>query len=325
MHGASVGTFLNLEDAVLRNPSGPALFLNQSKIGDHLSINGISAEGRGTAANVSVLRSVVGGQVNATGLQSINEDGTAFAADYTRIGHDFTIDSVCLRGRSDEGVLRLYETKIDGRLTWKSEHIENALGRRFEVVLDGLTYRGLPSGVAPLEWLRMLRTRMPAYVPQPYRMLVAAAQAAGDDHLARRVLIGQRKEQLASGSVGTAERLWGWVTGLTLGYGYRPWKALIALLLVIVASALMHWLLGLGGLVHLNPDKTAASCTLTERIVLGVDLAIPLVTTPTAASCTPNASWRGQWLTYGALSFQILGWAFATLFVAGFTAAVRRP
>jgi hypothetical protein len=70
-----------------------------------------------------------------------------------------------------------------------------------------------------------------------------------------------------------------------------------------------------------HPDQP---CPRTDRIVLGVDTALPLVTTAVGTTCLSRPTRAGQVITVAGLTAQILGWAFATLFVAGFTGAVRK-
>jgi hypothetical protein len=78
-----------------------------------------------------------------------------------------------------------------------------------------------------------------------------------------------------------------------------------------------------GGLVQ--PAPVPAPCTAVQRVGVGLDLSIPLVKTGAREHCDVTESAAGQSLTVVGLVLQLLGWAFATLFVAGFTGAVRRP
>ena len=55
---------------------------------------------------------------------------------------------------------------------------------------------------------------------------------------------------------------------------------------------------------------------------MGIEYSLPLVDTGVSTTCTTVS--HGQWLILFGLMLQLLGWAFATLFVAGFTNAVRK-
>lgn len=62
-----------------------------------------------------------------------------------------------------------------------------------------------------------------------------------------------------------------------------------------------------------------------EQVIRAADIAIPLVKTSNQPSCEFNTNTEGgQWsVTIGWL-IQLLGWTFATLFVAGFTGVIRK-
>jgi hypothetical protein len=51
---------------------------------------------------------------------------------------------------------------------------------------------------------------------------------------------------------------------------------------------------------------------------------LPLVSTPVGSTCLTRNTKSGQIITVAGLGAQVFGWAFATLFVAGFTSAVRK-
>jgi len=80
---------------------------------------------------------------------------------------------------------------------------------------------------------------------------------------------------------------------------------------------------GEGGLA-LAGSAASAPCSLVRRIVVGLDTGLPLVSTA-AGACRPTDTESGDALTVAGWVLQALAWAFATLFVAGFTGAVRRP
>jgi hypothetical protein len=154
-----------------------------------------------------------------------------------------------------------------------------------------------------------------------------ARRAAGHDGEVRRILMAQRRDQIDRGALtGRAERAWARLTGLTLGYGYQPWRALLALLVVAMSAVILALALGAhGGIARTNPQPPAATrCSAMERIGVGLDLGLPLIKTGARDHCDTTASTTGQALTVTGWGLQLLAWAFATLFVAGFTSAVRK-
>jgi hypothetical protein len=174
-----------------------------------------------------------------------------------------------------------------------------------------------------LDWLDLVRSGTPWYAAQPYQQLAAACRAAGHDKDARRVLMEQRRDQLQRSTSTASERVWSRTTGLTLGYGYQPWRALVLLLLVAATSVALA--VGVGGDGGLAAASSPAPCPLVQRIGVGLDTGLPLVSTAARDVCRPTNTDLGNALTIAGWILQVLAWAFATLFVAGFTGAVRRP
>ena len=74
--------------------------------------------------------------------------------------------------------------------------------------MDGFTYSGVPLGVTCPDWLELLRAATPRYAAQPYQQFAAAHKAMGQESDVRRVLIAQRKAQLASDGVDAKDRVW---------------------------------------------------------------------------------------------------------------------
>jgi hypothetical protein len=150
-------------------------------------------------------------------------------------------------GAGEQVVLALTGARVGGALRLVPVRWEHRQDPRRRMAVDGLTYTGLPqvsvSGVgAAGGWLGLLREATPEYAAQPYQQLAAGHRAAGHDGAARRVLMQQRRDQLDRRAVtDPAERAWARLTGITLGYGYQPWRALLFLLAVVTTSvALGH-------------------------------------------------------------------------------------
>jgi hypothetical protein len=118
--------------------------------------------------------------------------------------------------------------------------------------------------------------------------------------------------------------MWTRLTGLTLGYGYHPWRALIGMLAVLILAVVMCLSAG-DGLAHTNDCPTPGkACSSIERINVGLNLGVPLVNTGTQTTCGITNTSSGHHLIIAGWILHALAWAFATLFIAGFTAAVRK-
>ena len=139
----------------------------------------------------------------------------------------------------------------------------------------------------------------------------------------------QRDHELARADTRWPERLWGWITKVTLGYGYQPWRALLFLAAVVVVSCVLAVALGAHGALA-QTSKTATpgrSCTVVQQVSVGLDLNLPVGTSVARADCdltTDSASATAAWLTAAGWVLQLLAWVFAALFIAGFTSAVRK-
>ena len=117
-------------------------------------------------------------------------------------------------------------------------------------------------------------------------------------------------------------KAWLRLTSWTLGYGYRPWLALVWLAAVATVAVVLTTVAGAaGGLAHPGQSEP---CTTMERAAVGVDWSLPLLGTAVRDRCQPTATVTGQWLTAAGWVLRLLGWGFGTLFVAGFTGAVRK-
>lgn len=180
-----------------------------------------------------------------------------------------------------------------------------------DVQLEGLVYEGLPRDATVDEWMSLLATRTPYYSTQPWVQLAAAHQAAGHERDVRRIRVAQQRDLRRRGQLSRWGRTWHLVRGVTVGHGYRPGLALVWLAGVLAVSV---------GVVLLSG---AVRCTVVEQVGYALNVATPLVKVD-AARCTVDSSASGQFVLATTWLLQILAWAFATLFVAGFTGLVRR-
>jgi hypothetical protein len=154
-------------------------------------------------------------------------------------------------------------------------------------------------------------------------------RAVGHDRDVRQILIAQRQAQLDRGVLTGRERLWTRITGITLGYGYQPWRALLFLLGVVVTSVVVAVSLGAhGALIHpLDPKNPAAAtvpCSVTERVDVGLEVGAPFLDTHAQDRCMTTNTATGIGLSYSTRALQLLAGALAALFIAGFTGIVRK-
>jgi hypothetical protein len=282
-------------------------------------------DGEFTAAGaVRLLGAVITGDLTCSGakITGTDTDGDALVADRVKVGDSLLLDDGFLAC----GAVRLVGAHIGGSITLDVAAIRDPSGKPGMLAIDGLVYEGLPSFPPPDEWLDVLRERTNEYSPQPYRQLAAASQAAGHDAFTRKVLIAQRRDQLSRTDMTWTEKTWGQITHITLGYGYQPWRALIGLLGVVILSVILSVSYGAqGGLVHTETSPSpGASCSTLERVGVGLDFAIPVVRSGAGGTCAATQTVAGNTVTVSGWVLQLAAWSLATLFIAGFTGAVRK-
>ena len=329
--GAHVSGQLACEGASLRNDSGPALDADGLQVGESIFLrDGFTAIGAGEIGAVRLINAHVGGNLFCDGAKLRNPTGPALDADSLQVDRTMLLHDgfTATGGGADVVVVDLTSVRVGGALMFDPEQLVHTADPHRRLAVGGLTYAGVPEPISAREWLDLLRDGTPSYAAQPYQQLAAGYRGLGDDRQAREILMAQRDDQLAR-AAGWRERLWGWITKVTLGYGYQPWRALLFLAAVLALSCLLAWALGSSGALA-QTDKTATPgrpCTVIQQISVGLDLNLPVGTSVARAKCdltTDSASITAAWLTVVGWVLRLLAWAFAALFIAGFTSAVRK-
>ncbi|OIJ68523.1 hypothetical protein [Streptomyces mangrovisoli] len=178
------------------------------------------------------------------------------------------------------------------------------------LVLDGTVYDTLRPALtakARLPWLG----RDPAgFTPQPYEQLAAVHQRHGRDAEARTVLVA--KQRGLRPTLAPPARLWSLLQDATVGYGYRPLRALWVLLCLLAAGSALFALrpptpVGGGPYPHFQP------------LVYTLDLLLPLVDLGQERAYAPSGVM--QWC---AITLIGTGWLLATTVAAGAGRVLRR-
>jgi hypothetical protein len=326
--GAHLGGNLECTDATMHNKTGSALNADRLRVDQNVFLRGgFEAVGAGNKGAVRLLSAHLG-RLDCSSATMRNDSGPALDAQGLQVDqHVFLSDGFEAIGAGNDVTLDLSHVRIGGVLVFAPTRLEHTAGPRARLALDGLTYAGHPVRTSSPDWLRLLREDTRSYAAQPYQQFAAAQRAAGHDGEARKTLMAQRRDQINRGALtGRAERAWAQLTGLTLGYGYRPWRALLFLLGVATIAVVLAVVLGTrGGVARTDPNPPSATeCSVVERVGVGLDIGLPLIKTGTQDHCDTTSSTTGQVLTVAGWVLQVLAWAFATLFVAGFTSAVRK-
>ena len=328
---AHIGGQLEGEGASLRNDSGAALIADSLQVDQGMFLTrGFSAAGAGELGAVNLRGAHIGSGLECDGASLRNGSGAALIADSLQVDQDMSLaGGFTAIGGGDGVAVQLTGARVGGTFVFDPARLEHSADARGRLAVDGLIYAGVPERISTRDWLRLLRDGTRGYAAQPYQQLAAGHRALGHEREARGILMAQRDDQLARTHTRWPEGLWGRITKVTLGYGYQPWRALLFLTGVVVLSCVLAVVLGSHGALA-QTGKTAApgrSCTLLQQAGVGLDLNLPVGTSVARDRCDlvkDSTSVTASWLTAGGWVLQLLAWAFAALFFAGFTSAVRK-
>jgi hypothetical protein len=351
--GANVSGQLNLTDARLSAPIAPALNAERITIGNGLFLTnsvGTSNSPRGTfcflGAAVTGPFELDGTRLQCTNGPALNADwltvaGSVFLNEGFTAGSDCKRGTIRFQGASVTGQLNLNDAsltnstndgpglvvigaRIGSDLVLPTRALDNLGNRSVLVSLNGLQYPFVPRGATHREWLTLLAHHTPAYAAQPYQQLAAVHRAAGHEREAREILIAQQRDFRRRGELGGGRRLLHLASGAFIGHGHRPFRALgylagVCLLAGITSLAAF----ALGTTIRATPP--GGPCSPAEVFGLAADTALPLLKTGGAKRCEfATTTAAGQVFFATSYILQMLGWAFATLFVAGYTGLVRK-
>lgn len=337
---------LHLQGATLTNPQGRALTTDQLTVRQSVRCDGLSAKGQ-----VSLIAMSVGGQVSFAGATLVNPEGYALLAQNIRVDLDvgcregFTAEGqVDLMQAQIGGVLDLSGAKLTG-------HDEMALGLRAariarlellpaeapngpvdltnarvdalrddpstwpaDLELDGLVYETLHSvgDVSVRDRLSWLTRQRGGYKPQPYDQLAAAYRHEGDEEAARQVAIAKQRQRRSQ--LNFLGKAWNWLLYVTVGYGYRTWRAGIWLAALTVAGS---WVFNLA----YPRDFVPAGDSPPEfhPVAYTLDTVLPIV------DLGHQRAWVAQDVAmYASWLFIAAGWVLTTAVVAGVTSVLKR-
>jgi hypothetical protein len=179
-----------------------------------------------------------------------------------------------------------------------------------ELSIDGLTYRALEPRLPARQRLRWLALDPGGHQSQPYEQLAAEYVSAGQAAQARTILY--TRERMQRRAMTPLARVWGIVQDVTLGYGYRPWRALAWLAL----------LLGLGSIVfgvRPPPPLQASSAPHFSPVIYTLDLLLSVVDLGQKHAFNPAGA--EQWLSYLLIA---AGWVLVTTLAAAAARVLRR-
>lgn len=266
----------------------PGLDASYARIGGDLNCTD------GSFGLVKMIGTQVSGQINFSGAV-LSGRPEAFDAYEMTAQELILVPREPMTGQVDLSYAR-FRRLIDSPETWPPK-----------LVLEGLTYDTVnPSLPAEqrLEWL----ARSDGYSVQPYEQLAAMYRQLGDEAEVRQVLIGRLRRRRAARP--WYARGWGYLQDWTVGYGYRPLRALIWLVAAVLMGTIFFTMTG-------RPPQTTAKPPNFHPFIYSVDLLIPVINLGQRTAYAPTGF--EQWV---AMSMVALGWIFTMTITSGISRVV---
>ena len=181
-----------------------------------------------------------------------------------------------------------------------------------------------------------VETRKRVFTTQPYEQLATVYRRAGQDTEAREVAIARRRDLRRYGDLTPHRQLGNWLLDKSIRYGYRTSRAIVFWAILYAIAFLIFWIAQhQGNLIIATMQKASNSppdamhCTSNYPCfypaAYAMDTVFPLINVRQATYWDTNGSapWGLALEIFTWVSI-VLGWALATLAVAGYTGLIRR-
>jgi len=361
---AKIGGDFDCENGSFINSSGNAISADGMKVkGYVLFRNGFRAEGE-----VRLLGAEIDADIECGEGSFVNTKGIALNANSVKIKGNLLLSD----GFNAEGQLIFIKAIIDGGFQYQGiDSPEKAeldlrsakIGTLYDeqkswpdkgkLHLSGLVYdeiydKAPTDAKSRIEWLNLQDDDK--YRPQPYEQLAKVLKAAGREEQAKKILIEKNKARIRLGNLNRIDKLWLKFLGWTVGYGYRPWNALIyCLVFYLLGVVYFHqgWKTGV-----MSPVKPNAYVRVDGRETMEIrqdypcmsawaysaDVFIPLVNLHQKEFWLPNARltnarllserWvmrvSGERLCWWLWVETLSGWVLTTLLIVGVSGLIRK-
>ena len=267
----------------------------------------------------------------------INKDGFAISADGMEVK-----GNVFLReGFRAEGRVSLVGATVGGHFFWSNVNLtektildlrnakagvlwddEKSWPAKGNLFLDGFIYENI-GDYAPkdarsrIEWLN--RQGEERFRPGPYEQLAKVLEKIGHNEDAIKILIEKEERLTRLSSFGWWTRLW---KGTTIGYGYRPWRALRFIVPFILFGCIVFWR-GYKTGVIIQADKEAYYKF--NALIYSIEMFVPVVDLRMKKYWMPDANKLWGAIIRGYMWIHIsAGWIFTTLLIAGLTGLIKK-
>jgi hypothetical protein len=290
---ANISGFLDIANAHLSNPGGHALFAPGISVGVNLTCrepNPADFEG-----SVVLDYAQIAGELDLTGVQ-FDETSGPLRCTYL-VAERMRLPLAPINTLVDLSHARVEILEADPEYTPR--------GLRADELTYTVLEPRLPAS-ARVAWL----SHQGDYLPQPYEQLAAAYRRIGHDADARSVLLAKERRRHQNSPLWP--RVWGFLQDVTIGYGYRPARAGLWLITLLIIGTVVFSL-------HPPAPINSNAAPAFNPFFYSLDLLLPVVTYGQQAAYAPRGLY--QWLAYGLMT---AGWILATTIIAGITRALSR-
>jgi hypothetical protein len=331
---------LNLSAGHFRGDGQPTVSVVAATVsGDALLHDGFESDGM-----VDFRLTTVGGSLSFNAVRFIGGGATGLNAERAKVGGTLYWTEITATPRT---VLDVEDAEV-GAL-WDDPQSWPGPGH---LLINGLVYKNF--GEAPDDArvrLRWLALQPPGYRAQPFNQLAGVLHNDGREIEAVTVMIAKRDTRRRFGGLTFAERAWQLLLKVTIGYGYRPLRALWWIVaFVLLGTSLFGWGYRAGLVTPTRPRAYESFIAEGEcpkhyppfnSFVYSLENFLPLVDLHQAAHWRPNPRHtRDHQITLFArrrdlgkiegsalriyLWMHILaGWTLTPLFVAGITGLIH--
>jgi hypothetical protein len=266
----------------------------------------------------------IGGDLDLDGVQLVNPDGDALSARRCQIGGTLHF-RLATRAVGKVDLAYAQVGVLDDKLaSWPK--IFNLLG---------CSYRALAAkNRDPSQRLKWWLSSSEPFSPDVYSQLAEVYRRSGEEGHAREVAIERVWKRTQQPDLSRWVRAWRYFFGCTVAYGYKPWRALVGLIVLFGVGWISFALPPAQNVMVHEPHniegpKHAADChedyPCFSPLVYSLDTLLPIVDLHQESNWVP-ASERPWGLAYEILTWVLiaLGWILTTAVVAGIGSLWRR-
>lgn len=318
--GAKIDGQFDCEGAIFENPDGYAF----------------NADGIETSGNCFLKRVKATGEVRLPGAKIGRQlDCTGAVFDNPKS------DALNIQAAEIKGPIILREIKLLGILNLSYAHVttlvdeENGWPEKGKLSLAGFEYNSIAIGSITtakkrLDWIRLQGSEN--FSLQPYEQLAKVFRQMGHESEAKEILIGKNKDICKFGNIKWYSWLWNKFIGLTIAYGYKPWRAGLGLLGFFIFGCFLFHQANETGLMEITKERVYMDESYSDlhitppqypefnSCMYSLDTLIPVLDLHQEEYRLPKAGFYRGYLWFHI----ICGWILTTLGLASLTGLIKK-